>query len=239
MNKPMSFSNDLVVIKVLLTVLFLCSRTETVIAQTNQIDLNALTVETQRTLPDADRITLVWWVPEEFWQVTLAQEPTVTKTQVDAFVNTLSPYTLLVVVDGKIGAGAKVTYKSEETIRNTIKLIDNQGTIYLPLSKEKVDASIKSLLSIMKPVLSNTMGQMGENMNFIIFSSKSQTGQKIVDPRREGSFSISLGENKFVWRLPLGALLPAKVCPVDGERLNGAWKFCPWHGEKLISKPTK
>ena len=234
----MSFNKDLVVIHVLLTLLLLCSG-ETVLAQANQVDLNALTAETQKMHPDANRMTLVWWVPGDFWQATLAQDPTIMKAQAEQFINTLSPYSLLVVVDGKIEASGKILYKSEKTIRDSIQLIDSQGTIYHPLSNEKIDADTKNLLSIMKPVLSNMMGQMGANLNFIIFPSKSKTGEKIIEPRREGSFSVKLAESEFVWRLPLGSLLPAKICPVDGERLNGAWKFCPWHGDKLISKPTK
>jgi hypothetical protein len=132
-----------------------------------------------------------------------------------------------------------VTYKSEDTVRETIQLIDSQGAVYRPLGKEKIDADIRNLLVMMKPMLSNMMGQMGANMNFIVFPSKSAAGQKIADARREGSFAVKLSDSKFEWKLPLGAVLPAKICPVDGERLNGAWKFCPWHGDKLILKPDK
>jgi len=41
---------------------------------------------------------------------------------------------------------------------------------------------------------------------------------------------------KTRWRTPLGSLLPLKICPKDGEGMNGAWNFCPWDGEKLIDR---
>jgi len=50
---------------------------------------------------------------------------------------------------------------------------------------------------------------------------------------QEGGFSVDLEGKAYTWRLPLGALLTRKTCPVDGEKLSGAWKFCPWHGKTL------
>jgi hypothetical protein len=239
MNKAIRFNAGLMTTKALLIVLLACWGGGTALAQANQVDLNALTAETQKMHPDADRMTLVWWVPGEFWEATLAQDPTTTKAQAAQFMEILSPYTLVVVVDGKVGPLGGVTYKTEETIRETIRLVDGQGTAYRPLGKEKIGADTRNLLAVMKPILSNMMGQMGENMNFILFPAKSKTGLKIVEAGKEGSFTVKLGESDFVWRLPLGALLPAKICPVDGERLNGAWKFCPWHGDRLVTKPAK
>lgn len=86
---------------------------------------------------------------------------------------------------------------------------------------------------MMGPVLVNMLGPMGQNMHFFLFSSKKKNGQEIAVAKREGAFSVKLDKREFKWRLPLGSLLPPKVCPIDGEKLNGAWKFCPWHGVAL------
>ena len=50
---------------------------------------------------------------------------------------------------------------------------------------------------------------------------------------QEGSFTVKMMDETYNWRLPLGSLLPKKVCRTCGESLNGAWKFCPWDGTKL------
>ena len=34
-------------------------------------------------------------------------------------------------------------------------------------------------------------------------------------------------------QVPLGALLPPKACPVDGEHWSGAYRYCPRHGKLL------
>ena len=77
------------------------------------------------------------------------------------------------------------------------------------------------------------IGPMGQNMHVFLFPAKDKKGQDIAAAKREGFFSVKLDKREFKWRLPLGSLLRQKVCSVDGEKLNGAWKFCPWHGTEL------
>lgn len=201
------------------------------------INLDALTDETQKTLPDADRITLVWWIPEEYWRTALGQDPTGSKAQTEEFLKTVRPYVIMAVVDGKIGSFGGVTYKSEEVIRSTIQVMDSQGAVYRPLTNDKIDPDTRNILAAMKPLLGNTIGKLGENMHFVVFPAKDAAGRRIADPYKEGTLSLKLGSDLYKWRLPLGSLIPAKTCPVDGEMMNGSWKFCPWHGDKLVSKP--
>jgi hypothetical protein len=145
----------------------------------------------------------------------------------------LRPYMIIVAIDGKIGNFGGVTYKPEPTIRNSIQVIDNQGNSYRPLSNEEIDADTKNFLSMMQPVLANMLGPMGQNMHFYLFPPKNKAGQDIASAKKEGAFSLILDKRQFNWRLPLGSLLAPKICPVDGEKLSGAWKFCPWHGAEL------
>ena len=77
------------------------------------------------------------------------------------------------------------------------------------------------------------LGPMGQNVHFYAFSATDNAGNRIADARKEETFSVTLTGREYKWRLPLGSLLPPKKCPLDGEILNGAYKYCPWHGAKL------
>lgn len=219
-------------------VLLLCLCAGTAAAQAGRIDFDALTNDTQKSSPDPERMSLVWWIPEEYWRVALSQDPTVTKSETEGFLATVRPYLIFAVADGRIGLSGNVTYKSEQVIRNSLQVIDARGTVYRPIAIEKVEPGTKAVLSMMKPTLTNMLGGLGENLHFVVFTARDAAGQRIADPLKEGAFSLKLGEDLFKWRLPLGSLLPPKSCPADGEQLNGAWKFCPWHGEKLATKPN-
>jgi len=202
-------------------------------SQETKVDFNALIQETQKLSDKVDDMTMVWWIPEEYWRVSFAEDPTMTAAQTEEFLKVLRPYTLIVVVDGKMGAFGGITYKSEADLRASIQIIDNQGIRHSPLSEDKVDADTKNFLLMMKPFFANMLGPMGQNMHFFVFPAENERGQKIADAKKEGSFSAKLGKREFRWRLPLGSLLPPKMCPKCAEKCSGAWNFCPWCGTKL------
>lgn len=87
--------------------------------------------------------------------------------------------------------------------------------------------------SLVKPLLVGAVGPLGENINFFVFSGSKKDGERICDPLKEGACEVDVGERVFKWRLPLGSLLAKQRCPVCGETLSGAYKFCPYDGTKL------
>ena len=218
---------------VFVAVCLLCEGVKIGLAQESKVDLNSLTQETQKISQKADEMTLIWWIPEEFWQVSFTQDPTATEAQSEEFIKILQPYTLIAVVDGKVGAFGGVTYISEADIRANIKIRDSQGAYYMPFNEDEVDADVKNLLSMIKPVIANMLGPLGQNMHFLLFPAKNKNGQNIAEAKKEGVFSVKVGERKFRWRLPLGSLLPPKICPKCGEKLSGAYKYCPYDGTPL------
>ena len=48
-----------------------------------------------------------------------------------------------------------------------------------------------------------------------------------------GNFKVDIANESFVWKLPLVSLMEEKICPVDQQKMEGNWIFCPFHGEKL------
>ena len=219
--------------KVFFVVLHIFGSINSSFAQDIKVDINALIQETQKMSQSADEMTLIWWIPEDFWRASFEQNPNMTEAQIEEFIKVIRRYTMIVAVDGKIGAFGGVTYEPESTIRNSIRLVDSQRNNYRPLSNEKIDADMKNFLSMMKPVLVNILGPLGQNMYFYLFTAKTKAGHEIANAKKEGIVSVKLDKKELKWRLPLGSLLAPKTCPVDGEKLSGAWKFCPWHGVEL------
>jgi len=203
-------------------------------AQLEGVDLDQFITETQQSSSAADEMRIVWWIPVEFWDITFQNDPATTKEQADQIVDVLKPYTIFAVVDGEIGPFGGVTYKSVESIKNGITLIDNENITYKSLDTENLNADVQNLISAFKPILGNMMGQLGENMHFFVFTDEKNKKERVSDPWAKGFVRFQLYEAEYKWRTPVGSLLPLKVCPEDGEKLKGSWDYCPWHGEKLI-----
>lgn len=208
-------------------------------AMGEDIDLTALTQETQRMSQKPDAMTMVWWIPEEFWSASLSQNPSVTAEQTEEFLRVIRPYTMVVVVDGTMGAFGGVTYKPEEYIRANTYLLDAQGKSYPPRTEAEIDPDTKNMLLMMKPVFINMLGPMGQNMHFLLFPGKTATGVQIANARNKGQFKVKLADKEFKWRLPLDSLLPLQICGKCKQESKGSWSFCPWCGASLAKGTQK
>ncbi len=205
----------------------------------SKIDVQTLIHETQRMSQSPDELTLVWWVPEQFWRASFAKNAAqMPQAQIEDFLKVIRPYTMVVAVCGTGGPFGGMTYKSASEIRSSIKLRDADGKTYSPLGDEVVDQDTKNFLEMLKPIFKSMIGPLGENMHFVLFPSKSADGPSIADPTKKGSFSVLLAKEEFKWRLPLDSVLPTKECPTCKEECRGSWSFCPWCGAKLPLNPS-
>lgn len=205
-----------------------------------RVDLQALIKETQKDSPSPKELALVWWIPLQYWRASIAAaDPNAGPEQYEKFEKVLSPYFLLAAVRGQMGPMGGVSWDKEDTMRANLTLIDGNGREYRPLSINSVSPDAKNLISIIRPVVANMLGPMGEHLYFLYFPSLSDRNKPIADPLAEGAFTIRMGKENYKWRLPLGALLPPKRCPVDGEQFSGAWKYCPFHGRELVDASAR
>ncbi len=213
--------------------LALCFSLLTGAAEDTAVDLSALTRETQQTSHKEHNLTIIWWIPEDFWRVAMSSNGDVTPNQITRVIKVVHPYTLVAVVDGEFGPFGGTTYKSEKAIRDQLAIQDANGNSYKPMDLADVSPDLQNLLASMKPMLSNMLGPMGKNFNFYVFPGTTKDKKLIASPKEESTFSVQEGDETFKWRLPLGSLLPPKTCAKCGEKLSGSFKFCPYDGTAL------
>jgi hypothetical protein len=197
------------------------------------LDIQALIRETQKMSNSPTQLTLVWWLPEQFWQASLAHNPNITHAESDPILKTLRPYTMIVVVDGQVGAFGGITYRSEEAVRANVTVKDAKGQSYGPISEDAIDPSMKNLIQMLKPIVANMAGPLGQNMQFLLFPAEAKDGQPLADPTREGMLDVTVAEMDFKFRLPLGSVLPPKIDPNTEETFPGNYNYNPFTGTKL------
>ena len=200
-------------------------------SQSKEIDIDELSSETQLSLRGKDVTGMVWWIPPEFWA---ASAPQLTADD----LKPLRQYVTVAVVAGKLAAFGVDFASDEDLFANTV-LRDSSGKEYKPL--KEVQPSVQMLSTILRPVMKNLIGQMGEHLVLLHFPAKNAKGDAIADPTKKGSFSVLVrkvvgAEQSLEWRLPLTSLSPAKYCPVGKERMKANWNFCPFHGVALDKK---
>jgi hypothetical protein len=203
-------------------------------SQETSVNTKDLTHETMKNVSEGKQIKLIWWIPIEFWKATFAEDRDMSESQIKEFLEFYKPYTLFAVVEGKVGSMGGFTFVSADSIRKYISLVDDEKNIYKPVDEDKMSPDLKNLLSIFVPILKNFIGQLGENMQFYVFTDIDLKGKRISDPYSKGFVQLNIGKDEYKWKTPLCSLLPPKICPADGESMNGAWEYCLWHGVKLF-----
>jgi hypothetical protein len=86
---------------------------------------------------------------------------------------------------------------------------------------------------MMKPVLTNMLGPMGQATEFVVFSGRDPDGQPYANPRGNGFLTFYLAAKEFQFRLPLGALMPPQYDATTGEEFPGNYLYSPFTGKKL------
>ena len=200
-------------------------------AKDKDIDATALTQETQKIYQAAGNITLVWWIPEDFWCASFKRSANLTPQQTEDFLKVLRPYVMIAVVKGQVGFNPN--FESLEFVRSNTKVIDGQGNSYDPLPEKDVDARAKGVVGMLKPVFAANLGSLGQSMHIVFFPGQASDGNRLVDPRGKGQFKVTVADQEFRWRLPLDSILPSQTCAKCKEECKGSWTYCPWCGTKL------
>ncbi len=203
-------------------------------------DLIGFMNECQKMSTDPGIIAIVQWIPDEWWQLTL-ERAEVPEERIKEVLELFEPYTAFIVIHGKISSLGLPSFSSEVNIRQHLLLIDEADEFYRPIEDENISSGVRNAIIMIKPIFSNMLGRMGENMNFFFFTSKTKKGEKICQAKKKGSFSIcfkdmlEVEDQVFKWTLPLNSLVPFTLCSKCTKELKGVWSYCPWCGTPLGS----
>lgn len=200
-------------------------------------DPTALVKDLNMTSRSAERVTMVFWMPTEFWRASLESSGRVTPKEVDRFVKELQKYVVVAVADGQIGIAGSVNFELPELLRSSVTIENTRGELWSPLPEEDITGGVKNLTDMMRPLFANMLGAFGTHLAILVFRGTDKNDRPIVEPTKEGTFIVHVGKNAARYKLPLGSLLPPTMDAKTGERFPGNYHFNPYTGNKLSPAP--
>jgi hypothetical protein len=197
------------------------------------MDVQQLIHETQRMSAASQQVTFVWWMPQEFWEASVSNNPALSPGGRAQVLAALDDYMIFVIERAKITM-ASLDARSKSEMLSNARLEIGDKTID-PIAPENLTPTAQAYLVSFKPYLAGMLGKTGQSVEMVIYPSK-QGDQRLIDPLKPGSFKYTLYDQTFTWRLPLASLLPPKVDPKTGEEFPGSYEFNPYTGESLRAK---
>jgi len=158
------------------------------------------------------------WIPVNFWSI-VTDKMNLPAERIAAINDEMKKYMMVCVVDYTLEQQTGITFKTEDEIRKTIKIIDSSGTEYSPLNNEDVTPLASDILNSFKPVLAQLLGQFGKGMGVFLFKQKMSMGQPAIDITKKNRFMLTWDAVKMDWKLPFVSTLAPKHCPVDHEQM--------------------
>lgn len=204
----------------------------------DQVLTDKLTSESQAMKTGADSLDLAWWLVPEFWESTFRQNPGIPEDQVNELLGAVRNHTVLAIVQADISPMGSFTFYEQDRIMNGLKIeaVRANGDVQVVSHSEPANADLRLLLDMMRPILAQAMGNMGENMYFLPLPMFDNEGVQILSPYETGRLRVSLPRDMedtvLEIELPFDSLFVPRTCP-SGKQAHVSWVYCPWSGEKL------
>ena len=133
----------------------------------------------------------------EFWGAALAASGIVPVDKINELVLSITDVNVFVVVDAKLAAFGSADYVPADEVQKNLTVWDQQGKPLPMIPSEKQSSATKNLLAMMKPVMTNMLGEFGKNTAFFVFEGKGQHGSRRIDPTKPGSLVVKLNAEEF------------------------------------------
>lgn len=197
----------------------------------SKVNTNEFITECVKQGGETPHSQAVIWFPYEYW-ILVGEKFNFSSELVKQITDEMNQYMMFAVVDYTI-SNTQPTFKSEDEIRKSIKLYDSSGNIYLPVNENDLSPLASQVLEKIKPVMSQMLGQFGDGMRLFLFDARLVDGKPPYNVAKSNHFTLSWDQTNLKWILPFASILPPKYCPVDNEKMQGNWNYCPVHGVKL------
>jgi hypothetical protein len=206
-----------------------------------QVNVNALTAETQKSIGERNSVSMVWIIPAEFWQVSLAQDKNLVEFQRRAVLNALEKYAFIGVVRAEVSPLGVFEFHDQDKVfrKLTAALVKGKAApVPLKVFLKADDQDAQLVIDSMKPVLKNALGKMGEHFHLFVVKNRDDGGRPLISGYETSKVRVSLGaigEDKggtVEIAFPLDSLHVPRICADCGRPAHISWSYCPFCGKK-------
>jgi hypothetical protein len=205
------------------------------------VNLDVFTGETQKTLGTQDSINVVWIIPIEFWEVSLAQDKDLPEFQRRATIAALNKYLIVGIVRADISPFGAFNFHKEKKVfdkANVTFVKGKEKPVPLKLSLKADNDDAQLIIDLMKPILKAARGKLGDNFHIFVCANQDETGRRLLSAYESGKVTINLaaiGQNKggtFEFAFPLDSLHLPRICANCAKQAHISWSYCPFCGKK-------
>ena len=199
----------------------------------NAANLVDMAKDTQWQMQSADgRIQLIWLMPTAYWDESFKSGGAANRER-QRMINVLDKFIVIAVIDASVGVAGIPTGLDELAVSELLSLRTAEGSALEPIAIDKQEQELRALLNILKPAMSNMMGALGSQMQFLVYPGFDQKGKRVFDFDSDGLITLEYDKQVLTARTPLASTLAKKLDKDTTETFPGNFKFNPYTGKSL------
>ncbi len=172
-------------------------------------DLRALVKETQRMVRHDQEVTMLWWMPHEFFRAVLARSAIAQAEQQHVLsdaIEALVDYEIFALMHARVMGGALSNGSSREELQRNAQF-EVGGETRSPIAIEDIPATVQSIIAGMKPSLAQSAGIVARYLEILVYPAvRPRANVRLFDGARLMTFTLF--GRQFQWSLPLASLAP-------------------------------
>ncbi len=197
--------------------------------------------ETRKEFTTDGALTMVWWIPPEFFELAIDSSALDADGGVREFLHRAArACTIVAIVDARPPPDARAPassdaprFRSAEEIRRTLKLVAPDGTESAPLAGDAAILRAAPIVEALARELLRVPDSARKQVRFFYFPTADASGAPRFTARSGGDLTLLYDGARLQWHLPLSSVVPDQRCPKCQESVRGGFRFCPWDGTKL------
>ena len=202
------------------------------------VDVAALTRETQLASYGDGGTHVAWWVPGEYWESSLMRDASLDPAARKYVLDILRRYSLLAVAQTETSATGSMDFYSRDRVLGGMTIEYSNGGAWREIKPlAEAPKELSPLLDRLTPIMRNALGQLGESLYFFVISDVNK-GERVISPLSKGQLRLTLTRRDGVAvgpltiDFPLDSLFVPRLCP-NGKPAHVTWAYCPWDGTRL------
>ena len=197
----------------------------------NEIDMAKVMQECNVTQSDGASTYIVMFMTQEYWESTLEKNKDQLGMAYDLVMNNIKGRVTVMIIDMDMSNAASIKFADPKDMEANVKVrISKSGkTIEAPISSSE---EAKSMLTFIRPMLAQMMGQLGKGMYCQTYDITDKDGVSGFSVFEKGAIEVTYKGKSFKVATPLDSFHIPRKLP-NGKNAHISWDYDPWTGKKI------
>ena len=165
------------------------------------VNISELAQDLSQSKVEDTSFTMVIWMPTVYWEAVSQNFSAISEADIDQMILVMEPFEIFAVVNGEFDLKNSGAFKSDsyDLVAEKTHLLINSDQSLRALRHSELSEMLRRVLEIMRPMLTQMMGELGGAMHLVAFAADAPDKEIDIDPASNGLIQLNVSQKQFSW----------------------------------------